>query len=241
MKIGFDKERANDGQWLFTNTKIAQSSSPHVLDGFMSFITKLGIKDIEPRWKINIPSEVLERTQNIINNKKTFIICPATSKTYKNWTREGYCTLAQHALKKGFQVLICGANTEIEHDFANYIVQKTQKKAITLIAKTSLIELLALIQKSNLILAPDTGAIHMTTMVGTPVIGLYAHHNPQRTGPYHAQENVVSVYEYFICKETHKNIKQLSWRARVKNKHAMQKIPEKSVIDLFNKITFKLI
>jgi heptosyltransferase I len=34
----------------------------------------------------------------------------------------------------------------------------------------------------------------MATTQGTPVIGLYAHSNPQRTGPYLSLNNVVDVY-----------------------------------------------
>ena len=237
IKIGFDKERAKDGQWLFTNRKIEKSTTAHVLDGFMNFVKKLGITDIEPKWTINIPNEAIKKAQDIINNKKTFMICPAASKAYKNWTNDGYLAVAKHALENDFNVLICGANTKLEHDFANYIISHTQQKVTSLIGQTSLIELLALIDKSSLILAPDTGPAHMATMVGTPVIGLYAHHNPNRTGPYHDLQNVVSVYEYFINKETHKTLEQLPWRARVKDSEAMQHISIEQVLAVFDSIT----
>ena len=35
-----------------------------------------------------------------------------------------------------------------------------------------------------MLLTPDSGPAHMATMVGTPVIGLYAATNPARSGPY---------------------------------------------------------
>ncbi len=46
VKLGFDWERANDGQWLFTNHKVPSPASPHVLDGFLAFAKELGIKDL---------------------------------------------------------------------------------------------------------------------------------------------------------------------------------------------------
>ena len=43
-------------------------------------------------------------------------------------------------------------------------------------------------------LAPDSGPAHMATTQGTPVIGLYAHSNPKRTGPYLSLDTTVSVF-----------------------------------------------
>ena len=235
-KIGFDKARAKDGQWLFTNKKINEAKSSHVLDGFMAFAEKLGIKELSASWKVNIPSNCQQKAKEIINNKKSFIICPAASKAYKNWTTEGYSELAQHALTSGFQVLICGAPTPLEKEIAKTISETTENKTINLIGQTSLIELLALIQQADLVLAPDTGPTHMATMVNTPVIGLYAHHNPKRTGPYNQQDHVVSVYEQLITEQTGKSIEQLPWRARVKNDDAMKLISVDKVKNMFDKI-----
>tara|TARA_R110001583_G_scaffold9945_5_gene46335 strand:+ start:12833 stop:13885 length:1053 start_codon:yes stop_codon:yes gene_type:complete len=236
LKLGFDKARAKDAQWLFTNQKIDSAKSNHVLDGFMAFAEKLGITDLKVQWSINIPLASQQNAINLVNNKPTFIICPAASKAYKNWTVEGYSAVANHALKKGFQVFICGAPTAIEKDLAKKIIDNTKQQAISLIGQTSLIELLALIQQATLILAPDTGPTHMATMVNTPVIGLYAHHNPKRTGPYQQLDHVVSVYEQLITQQTGKNIEQLPWRARVKDDNAMSLIPIEAVITMFDKL-----
>lgn len=235
-KLGFDNARAKDGQWVFTNKKINKAKSSHVLDGFMAFSEKLGIHDLTVSWKINIPYSSQQKAAKIINHQKTFIICPAASKAYKNWTVEGYSALANYALSKGFQVLICGAPTEIEKKLSQAIVNNSVQRAKSLIGQTSLIDLLALIKQANIILAPDTGPTHMATMVGTAVIGLYAHHNPKRTGPYTQQENVVSVYQQLITLQTGKAIEQLPWRARVKDKNAMQQISIDMVKNMFDKI-----
>lgn len=50
--LGFDQQRAGDGQSLFTNVKVPSPQSPHVLDGFMAFAAELGIHDLTPRWNI---------------------------------------------------------------------------------------------------------------------------------------------------------------------------------------------
>ena len=65
---------------------------------------------------------------------------------------------------------------------------------LNLVGKTSLKELLCVLEQASLVVAPDSGPAHMAVTVGTPVIGLYAHSNPARTGPYLYQDYVVEVY-----------------------------------------------
>ena len=239
IKIGFDFERAKDLQWLFTNKKIDPSRSVHVLDGFMAFAKKLGVNDQSVQWDLNIPKDALIKAKRIIKEKPTVIICPAASKAYKNWIIEGYVAIAEHAIQKGFQVLICGAPTKLEIELGDEITFQTKKKVINLIGETSLIELIALIKYADLLIAPDTGPIHMATMVNTTVIGLYAHHNPKRTGPYTQLNHTVSVYEELITKQTGKAIEELPWRTRVLDKNAMREITISSVKKMFDKITHK--
>lgn len=100
--------------------------------------------------------------------------------------------------------------------------------------------MLALIDKADLVIAPDTGPTHMANAMNTPVIGLYAHHNPQRTGPYQYRHYVVSAYEEAILAETGKTPSELNWRARVKDKTAMQRIKPQQVIAMFDKVVADL-
>ena len=57
IKIGFDKQRAKDGQWLFTNKKIHYKEKQHVIDSFFGFTESIGIKEKIYNWDIPIPTE----------------------------------------------------------------------------------------------------------------------------------------------------------------------------------------
>ena len=106
---------------------------------------------------------------------------------------------------------------------------------LNLVGQTSLREMLGLIAKASLVVAPDSGPVHMANAVGTPVIGLYAHHNPQRVGPRNFLDYVVSVYDDCI-KEEHPNPSEIKWRTRVHDKSAMQKINTNMVKKSFDRI-----
>ncbi len=90
-----------------------------------------------------------------------------------------------------------------------------------------MLQLLAILKQASVVLAPDTGPAHMAVTQGTPVIGLYAHSNPGRTGPYTCLGSVVSVYDQVI---TQQKQGEIPWGTRAKGEHLMALISVKQVI-----------
>ena len=236
-KLGFDATRACDGQRFFTNEKVTSPDFPHVLDGFMAFAGAIGCQDLTPKWNFHLDDDDYKVAQKYIKPEdKTLIIAPCTSKRYKNWTTIGYVEIARYALTKGFKVILCGGPSYLEREISNEIEQTVKsEQVLNLVGQTSLREMLGLIAKASLVVAPDSGPVHMANAVGTPVIGLYAHHNPQRVGPRNFLDYVVSVYDDCI-KEEHPNPSEIKWRTRVHDKSAMQKINTNMVKKSFDRI-----
>lgn len=217
QRWGFDKARAKEGQSFFTNRRIKAQASPHVLDGFMAFAEAIGVPAKAPSW--NIPLSVEDNLwahSQLSHDKKNFIICPAASKEERNWSVQGYAEIAAFVHNYGYQVTICGGITETEKQLANDIISLASVPINNLVGQTSLKQLLATIKHADLVLAPDTGPAHMATTVSTPVVGLYAHSNPGRTGPYNNLDDVVEVYSQ------HTN--DPKWGERAKGATLMQDI-----------------
>ncbi|WP_286264156.1 glycosyltransferase family 9 protein [Thalassotalea atypica] len=231
-KIGFDRLRAKEGQWLFTNERIAPQRNPHVLDGFMGFAQLLGCEISQPQWHMPLTDEdMLWAAEQFTNGKPIATICPAASKAERNWSCEGYAEVAQELVGKGFTVAICGGPTALERDLADNIIKHCDVELLNLVGKTSLKQLLAVLKLSHLVVAPDTGPAHMAVTVGTPVIGLYAHSNPHRTGPYLYQQYVVSHYQEIIQKQHNKVLAKLPWGIRAKGSDLMDNIQVSEVLD----------
>lgn len=236
-KIGFARERARELQWLFTNVKVPLGNGIHVAEGFMDFAVALGLPAAKPSWDVSAPEEDVAWARQFLDDRPLFIICPAASKPEKNWTAEGYAAVAAHAHEKGMKVILVGSPASIEVELAAATAALAPIIDDNLVGKTSLTQLLALIQQATLVLAPDTGPTHMATLVGTPVIGLYATHNPQRTGPYHDLDKVVSVYEEALFEETGKTPEEVGWRTRIKDATAMQTLQLDAVLNSFHLAT----
>ncbi|HEY7865444.1 MAG TPA: glycosyltransferase family 9 protein [Psychromonas sp.] len=239
-KIGFNRKRAKEGQWLFTNKKIKDTSSAHVLDSFFEFAYFLGLKKSTPSWNIPLAETDIHFAEQVCqNNKPIFVISPAASKDERNWLTGSYAGIADYAVQQGFQVILCGSPAPREVKLGQDIEALMHQQATNLIGKTSLKQLTAVIKQASLMLAPDSGPAHIATTQGIPVIGLYGHSNPNRTRPYLSRESVISVYEKHVQEQHGKPLIDLPWSARAKGAHIMEEITVQQVIDMFNKLTQK--
>ena len=89
----------------------------------------------------------------------------------------------------------------------------------------------ALIAAADLVICPDSGPAHMATAAGTPVIGLYATSNPNRTGPYLSRHLTVNRYPDAVRKYLGSDVDQLRWGQRVRHPDAMDLITIRDVTD----------
>ncbi len=70
IKLGFDRQRARELQWWFTNARIAPAACEHVLDSFMGFVRACGIEPGAPRWDLTLPPDTLEYARSIITDEQ---------------------------------------------------------------------------------------------------------------------------------------------------------------------------
>ena len=232
VKIGFDKSRARDGQTWFSNLRIKGENRVHVLDSFFQFLQAMGIEQREMRWDLPIDSEAQDFAIQTISDKETVIINPSSSSPRRNWSAENYGKTIDYLIEvRQKQVIITGGSSEIEKQFSATINRLCNFKPVDLTGKTNLMQLAALIKKSELVIAPDTGPTHIATATGTPIIGIYAASNPERTGPYNDFKLLVNYYPEALDYFYHTTIEQQRWGLRVRHDKVMLIIPVISVIE----------
>ncbi len=238
IKIGFDRQRAKDGQWLFTNTKIKHIPRQHVIDSLFGFSEALGIKEHQYVWDIPVSEETQAAANALIENRSDYIIIsPCSSKDYRNWHVQGYAAVADYITEKyGFDVILTGGNSAIEQHYAKEIVARCKNPPLNLIGKTNLKKLLSIIKGAKCMISPDSGPAHMSTAMGTPVIGLYATTNPDRARPYLSADWLVNRYPDAVLKKYAKPVEELPWGTRVRDSWAMELISENDVIKVIDQL-----
>jgi heptosyltransferase I len=234
IKLGFDKKRAKDYQWLFSNARIAAVERQHVLDGFFQFILAIGVNDKVLRWDIPITENDKQWAMSVIGDRSVLVINPSSSQrlnNWRNWSAKNYAQIAQYAIQQyGVMVVLTGGPAQGEVALAEEILAVTSgqpelSKCISnLVGKTSLKQLAALMQQAKVVIAPDTGPAHIANAMNAPVIGLYVTSNPQRTGPYRSQDLTVNEYPTALLKYEGLGEEAAPWGKRVRNPEALDLI-----------------
>lgn len=221
-RIGFDRKRAKDGQWLFTNEKIAHVPNQHDVDCLLEFAKHLGIQDNNVTWNFPQSPDDLAYAQSQLAGKKSIAITPCASAKNRNWLADRYAQLACYAIEHyGYQVVLTGGPSANEIAMAKHISELCPHPLINLVGQSSLKQLLAIISQVDCLIAPDTGPAHMATMVGTPVLSLYAAMDPRRTGPYRSMDWVVSRYRDAAERHFKKPLEKIPFGTRVHDSNVM--------------------
>jgi len=235
VRLGFDRARARDFQWLFTNRRIPARSRQHVMDGFFAFAEAVGIGTRTLRWDIPVSDEDARLAADYCaGDGPVCVISPCSSqrsRNYRNWPSEYFVELV-HALREryGARVIVTGGSTDIERQYARTL-ETAAAGILNLVGQTSLKQLFALISRADCVICPDSGPAHMATAAGTPVVGLYATSNRHRTGPYLSQHLVVDRYPEAVRRAFGKPVSELRWGRRVRDPAAMALIRPADVLE----------
>jgi heptosyltransferase I len=226
LRLGFDRARARELQWLFTNARIAARTDEHVLDSFQGFLTALGLERGALEWNLPLPQQAREYAARLIPDAcPTLVVSPCSSHPVRNWRPERYAAIIDYAVQRhGMRVLLCGGRSRLERDMGAAIERQASVPLLNQIGRDTLPELLALLARASVLLSPDSGPVHMATMVATPVIGLYAATRLQRVGPYLSRQWCVDRYEAAARRFRGCSAAQLPWHQKIENPGVMDLI-----------------
>ncbi len=237
IRLGFDKQRANDLQWLFTNARIAHKPKQHVMDSLFGFLEALGINERRLEWNIPIPAVAYDGVKKLLPQKPFLVVSPCSSMAYRNWHAEGYAQVIDYAAEKyQLPTVLTGGPSSIEHEYGEKISRLCRHKPVNLIGRTSLKQLLVILEQAFLLIAPDSGPAHMATAVSTPVIGLYAATNPDRARPYLSPELVVNRYPAAVYDKYGKSVKEVPWGVRIREAGTMERINPEAVTAMLDQL-----
>jgi heptosyltransferase I len=197
IKLGFDRARARDANWLFTTHRIAPHVGQHVQDQYFEFLDALGVPHDVPHWTLG-PWNAEERAwQETFLRQFTRPIVPlvvATSKPAKDWFADRWVEVC-HALHEehGLQPVLVGGRSPRELAAETEILRGAPFVHSAL--GSGLRGLAAILDGAALAISPDTGPLHLAVALRTPVISLLGYTNPKRVGPYDfAHDLMVDAY-----------------------------------------------
>lgn len=232
VKLGYDRERALDLQWLFTTHRIDARPREHVMDALFGFARRLGIAQRDYRWDIPVPEAARQyAARQIPEGVPALIISPCSSHVPRNWHAAGYAAVGDHAAHTlGLKVLICGGRTPLEQHMGEEIAARMRAPGVNLVGRDTLLEFYATLARARVLVTPDSGPAHMATSLGVPVVGLYAATNPARSGPYFSRDLCVDRFDAAARRYLGRPAAELPWRTKIERPGVMDLIEPAAVI-----------
>ena len=186
-RLGFGRDRSFEGVHFASNEHLPARPWAHTADMFLEFAEQIGVSVGNPEWRIRFTQDEIDAQAQFFGRfggRPVATIIPASASVKKDWLPERLAEVAD-ALESdfGFHVVIAGGPGSREGAIAEEVIRRSRAK-ISAAMGDSVRGLAAIVAGSNLVIAPDTGPVHIARAFDVPVIGIYGHTNPWRVGPW---------------------------------------------------------
>ncbi|HEY4658465.1 MAG TPA: glycosyltransferase family 9 protein [Gemmatimonadaceae bacterium] len=187
VKLGFDRARARDLNWLFTTHRIAPHPMQHVQDQYFEFCDWLGVPHEPVTWGLGPWSDeerAWQREFQATLDRPAAPIVVATSKPEKDWLPERWAEVCDALYADfGLAPVLVGGRTPREERAARTILERARHRPVSALG-SGLRRLVGIFDRAALVLSPDTGPLHISVALDRPVVSLIGYSNPKRVGPY---------------------------------------------------------
>ncbi len=184
FKVGFAyRGRKYAYNILGTSEKGEHHSAEHNLE----LLKPLGVNIISK--KIHYYTGEVEKiiadeffSENNLNNKLVFGIIPAGGWDSKRCDKSKWVEICKEAINDfNCKILVLwGPGDESDADF----IKLNLSDDCLLAPKSSLVQMAAIISKCNLVIANDSGPMHISAALSVPTLGIFGPTNPKSHGPY---------------------------------------------------------
>jgi len=192
--IGFARaDRREPGSARLIQEQLKQpAEAVHVIDKNLALLRALGIEALGLR-EFPLPASEAERRSvaqglGVLGLTDFVLLNPGGGWANKRWPAESFGRLAARLREQGLSPLVTFGPGE--EALADEVVRASGDAAVRGFG-TTLLEFVELARRARLVVAADTGPLHIACAVGVPVVGIYGPTDPARNGPFAAADRVV--------------------------------------------------
>ncbi len=185
VRLGHDRRRARDLSWLTTNRRLRPAPPGHVQEEYFEFLSCLGIP-VRAEWDFFFTPEEREAQADWFGRDRRPVLAVVTrsSRPEKDWILERWARVLDVAAGDlGFRTVLVGGASDRERGDARAL-RTLCRFPPEVELRYDLRRLAWLLDGSAVVIAPDTGPLHLAVALATPSIGLYGHTDPARVGPW---------------------------------------------------------
>ena len=191
-RIGYSFSYAREGPASLLYTQRIKPTTKHMVDMNRELAVAAGAKLDTVRFPLVIPGEAQSAVQQFLASTKIsryVVLSPGGGWLSKLWPPDRFGELALKIWEThGLRIIInCGPG---EAELAEIVVANATS-ALPIIVQYRIPEMMALLRGAELVVAADSGPLHLANALGTAVVGLFGPTSPDRNGPFGGRDIVV--------------------------------------------------
>lgn len=178
--------------WLGVNQRVPVPRQMHAVDRMLALVEATGtpaVRDMRLYTmlsdRMGVPAEILDQPYAVL--------APTSRWPGKRWPPERFAEVATAILGSGFasRVVLVGSASEREQCQPLTELARREPRIVDLIGQTDVGRLMAVIERSALVVANDSAALHMAVGFERPLVALYGPTRTELVGPYHREQDVI--------------------------------------------------
>lgn len=161
----------------------------HKVEYFLGLARGYGIKKCETSYEFFVQDSDRAGIRRFLNDNgisekdRLVVLCPGGNWDPKRWPRENFASLADMLYERlGVKIVLSGAKKDSM--LVKDISGAMRNKPVVSCGLTTLKGLGALLERADLVIANDSGPMHLAVAMKSRVIALFGPTSPELTGPY---------------------------------------------------------
>jgi heptosyltransferase I len=186
VKLGYDRARAKDLNWLFTMHRLPPRPTRHIGEEYLEFLEVLGVPSEPVEWGLGPwPDEREWQREFVARFDRPIVpLVIGSSKPEKDWLPERWAALSDALYADfGLQPVLVGARSTREAATERAILELARHRPHSAL-DSGLRRLVAILDAAALVVSLDTGPLHVAVALDRPVVSLIGYTDPRRTGPF---------------------------------------------------------
>lgn len=183
---------------LFYTHRVAKTEQTvHLVDYYLDIVKVAGVEvgDVEfvlPEDQEASGSVMDLLKQNDVDPENYVVLVPSSAHEDKCWPIDRFARLAD-SIRDQFAASVVAVGSPSERELAEELNNRSQSGVTNLAGRTSLRQLVALLRPARLVVSNDTGAGHIASAWGTPIVMIFGRTNPARVAPYGKKDCAVAI------------------------------------------------
>jgi len=184
-RVGFDHPKSG---WLLTRRVSPPAPAPHKAFSYLPLLEAIGLAAARHPYDYTVSAEerlaarALLKTTPLVSGRPMIMLHPGANWRHKRWPPERFAALGDRlAERTQSQIVITGGRDDAA--LGEAVARRMRQPVAMLAGLTTLRQLGACLEQARLVVAGDTGVLHIAAALHRPVVGLYGPTAPAFTGP----------------------------------------------------------